>query len=143
MMERIGVAVIGAGMVGRAHAAGYRSATTVFGAGLPPVDLVTIADLNDEFAHETARRFGYEKAETNWKSILEDDRIHVVSVAVANSLHREISEALLGAGKHVLCEKPLAPSTEDAKAMVAAARKPLANRLEPDLPSGDLLQLAQ
>lgn len=123
MVDRIGVAVIGAGMVGRAHAAGYRSATTVFGAGLPPVDLVTIADLNDEFAHETARRFGYEKAETNWKSILEDDRIHVVSVAVANSLHREISEALLGAGKHVLCEKPLAPSTEDAKAMVAAAKK--------------------
>lgn len=122
-MNRIGVAVIGAGMVGRAHAAGYRSASTVFGPGLPPVDLVTIADLNGEFAKETARRFGYEKFETDWTRILQDDRIHVVSVAVANSLHRELSEALLAAGKHVLCEKPLAPTTADAKAMVEAAKK--------------------
>jgi predicted dehydrogenase len=122
-MNRIGVAVIGAGMVGRAHAAGYRSASTVFGPGLPPVDLVTIADLNEDFAKETARRFGYEKSETDWKKILKNDRIHVVSVAVANSLHRELSEALLAAGKHVLCEKPLAPTTADAKAMVEAAKK--------------------
>lgn len=122
-MNRIGVAVIGAGMVGRAHAAGYRSASTVFGPGLPPIDLVTIADLNEDFAKETARRFGYEKSETDWKKILKDDRIHVVSVAVANSLHRELSEALLAAGKHVLCEKPLAPTAADAKAMVEAAKK--------------------
>lgn len=122
-MNRIGVAVIGAGMVGRAHAAGYRSASTVFGPGLPPVDLVTIADLNEDFAKETARRFGYEKSETDWKKILKDDRIHVVSVAVANSLHRELSEALLAAGKHVLCEKPLAPTAADARAMVEAAKK--------------------
>lgn len=122
-MNRIGVAVIGAGMVGRAHAAGYRSASTVFGPGLPPVDLVTIADLNEDFAKETARRFGYEKSETDWKKILKDDRIHVVSVAVANSLHRELSEALLTAGKHVLCEKPLAPTAADARAMVEAAKK--------------------
>lgn len=127
-MTRIGVAVIGAGMVGRAHAAGYRSASTVFGPGLPPIDLITIADLNGDFAKETARRFGYEKAETDWKRVLEDDRIHVVSVAVANSLHRELSEALLAAGKHVLCEKPLAPTTADAKAMVEAAKK--ASRLQ-------------
>ena len=110
-------------MVGRAHAAGYRSASTVFGPGLPPVDLVTIADLNEDFAKETARRFGYEKSETDWKKILKDDRIHVVSVAVANSLHRELSEALLAAGKHVLCEKPLAPTAADARAMVEAAKK--------------------
>ena len=47
--------------------------------------------------------------------------IDVVSVAIANELHRPVVEALLAAGKHVLCEKPLAPSVEDAKAMVAAA----------------------
>lgn len=110
-------------MVGRAHAAGYRSAPTVFGPGLPPIDLVTIADLNLEFATETARRFGYQRAETDWTRILADDQIHVVSVAVANSLHKDISEALLRAGKHVLCEKPLAPSTADAKSMVETANK--------------------
>jgi predicted dehydrogenase len=122
-MSRIGVAVIGAGMIGRAHAAGYRAASTVFGKGLPPVDLVTISDLNKDFANDVAGRFGFEKVESDWKTILNDDRIHVVSVAVANSLHRELSEQLLAAGKHVLCEKPLAPSTSDAKAMVEAAKK--------------------
>jgi predicted dehydrogenase len=124
MMEStksLGVAVIGAGMVGRSHAAGYRSATTVYGPGLPPVRLVAIADVNAGFAEETARRYGYQRFETSWQAVAEADDVDVVSVAVANPLHREISEALLAAGKHVLCEKPLAPSVEDAAAMVAAA----------------------
>jgi predicted dehydrogenase len=118
----IGVAVIGAGMAGRAHAAGYRSATTVFGPGLPEVRLVAIADLNEDFATDTARRFGYERAEKRWEAVAEAPDIDVVSIVVANPLHREITEALLAAGKHVLCEKPMAPSVADAGAMVAAAR---------------------
>jgi predicted dehydrogenase len=118
----LGVAVIGAGMAGRAHAAGYRSATTVFGEGIPDVRLVAVADANAGLASETASRFGYERAETSWQAVAADDGIHVVSVVVANTLHREIVEGLLAAGKHVLCEKPMAPSVEDAQAMVAAAR---------------------
>ena len=68
MPDSIGVAVIGAGMAGRSHAAGYRSAPRV-GAGLPPVDLVAIADLNPAFAEDTARRFGYARAEISWQAI--------------------------------------------------------------------------
>jgi predicted dehydrogenase len=117
----IGVAVIGAGMAGRAHAAGYRAATTAYGAGLPPVKLAAIADVNTELANEAARRFGYERAESSWQAIAEAPDIDVVSVVVANHLHREIVEGLLAAGKHVLCEKPMASSIEDAEAMVAAA----------------------
>ena len=118
----IGVAVIGAGMAGRAHAAGYRSATTAYGPGLPDVRLVAIADVNADFASDAARRFGYERSETSWQAIAEAPDIDAVSVVVANPLHRQIVEGLLAAGKHVLCEKPLAPSIEDAEAMVAAAR---------------------
>jgi predicted dehydrogenase len=117
----IGVAVIGAGMAGRAHASGYRTATTLYGEGLPEVELVAVADVNEAFATDTARRFGYARAETNWKAIAEAGDIDVVSVVVANTLHREIVESLLAAGKHVLCEKPMAPSVQDAEAMVAAA----------------------
>jgi predicted dehydrogenase len=117
----IGVAVIGAGMAGRAHAAGYRSATTLYDDLLPPVRLVAIADVNDAFAEDAAGRFGYERAETSWQAIAAAPDIDIVSVVVANPLHREIVEGLLDAGKHVLCEKPLAPSVEDAEAMVAAA----------------------
>ena len=117
----IGVAVIGAGMAGRAHASGYRTATTLYGEGLPEVDLVAVADVNEAFANDTARRFGFTRAETNWQAIAQASDIDVVSVVVANTLHREIVESLLAAGKHVLCEKPMAPSVQDAEAMVASA----------------------
>jgi len=118
-----GVAVIGAGMAGRSHAHAYRTAGTVFGTGAPEVRLVAIADLNAEFATSTARRYGFERAESSWQAIAEADDIDAVSVVVANHLHREIAEGLLAAGKHVLCEKPLAPTVADAEAMVAAASK--------------------
>ena len=118
----LGVAVIGAGMAGRAHAAGYRSATTTFASDLPDVRLVAIADANHDVATATARRYGYERAESTWQAIADAPDIEVVSVVVANTLHREIVEGLLAAGKHVLCEKPMAPTVEDAEAMVAAAR---------------------
>ncbi|HZO65329.1 MAG TPA: Gfo/Idh/MocA family oxidoreductase [Kribbellaceae bacterium] len=118
----IGVAVIGAGMAGRAHVAGYRAATAIHGAGLPEVRFVAVGDVNATVAKETANRFGYQRAESSWQAIADAPDIDVVSVVVANTLHREIVEGLLAAGKHVLCEKPLAPSVEDAEAMVAAAR---------------------
>lgn len=117
----IGVAVIGAGMVGRAHAAGYRAASQLYDLDLPEVRLVAIADAHEPFAVDGAKRFGYQRPETSWQAIVEAPDIDVVSVAIANELHRPVVEALLAAGKHVLCEKPLAPSVEDAKAMVAAA----------------------
>ncbi|MFG1815395.1 Gfo/Idh/MocA family protein [Kribbella sp. NPDC049174] len=117
----LGVAVIGAGMVGRAHAAGYRAASQLYDLDLPDIRLVAIADAHEPFAVDGAKRFGYQRAETSWQAIVESPDIDVVSVAIANELHRPVVEALLAAGKHVLCEKPLAPSVDDAKAMVAAA----------------------
>jgi predicted dehydrogenase len=119
----IGVAVIGAGMAGRAHAAGYRSATTVFGADLPEVRLVAVADIDAAVAEEVRRRYGFARAEQSWQAVAEASDIDAASVVVANHLHREVVEGLLAAGKHVLCEKPLAPSSRDAEAMVAAAER--------------------
>jgi predicted dehydrogenase len=120
MSQGVGVAVIGAGMAGRAHAHGYRSAGTVFSAGLPPVRLVSIADINEELARDTARRYGFERADSSWQAIVKAEDIDVVSVVVANHLHREVVTELAAAGKHVLCEKPLAPTSEDAQAMIDA-----------------------
>jgi predicted dehydrogenase len=120
MTEDIGVAVIGAGMAGRAHAHGYRSAGTVFSAGLPPIRLASVADINEELAADTARRYGFARSDSSWQAIVKAADIDVVSVVVANHLHREIVEELAAAGKHVLCEKPLAPTSTDAQAMVDA-----------------------
>ncbi|MFC7597856.1 Gfo/Idh/MocA family protein [Terrabacter sp. GCM10028922] len=118
----IGVAVIGAGMAGRAHCAGYRSAPTLFDPPLPPIRYAAVVDANAAVAEDAAIRYGYERSGTDWRELLDADDVQVVSVVVANHLHREIVEALLDAGKHVLCEKPLAASIEDARAMVAAAQ---------------------
>src|SRR3954453_15387467 len=93
----LGVAVIGAGMVGRAHANAYRQATTVFGPGLPEVRLGAVADAYEPFPTETARRFGYRRAESSWQAVAVASDVDVVSVAVANSLHREVVEGLLAA----------------------------------------------
>jgi predicted dehydrogenase len=118
--QDIGVAVIGAGMAGRAHAHGYRSAGTVFAPGLPPVRLVSVADINEDLARDTAGRYGFERADLSWEAIVKADDIDAVSVVVANHLHREIVAELAAAGKHILCEKPLAPTSTDAAAMIDA-----------------------
>ena len=120
--EHVSVAVIGAGMAGRSHAAGYRQVDTVFGEGLPPVRLAAVADANEQLARDAARRYGFERAVTGWEEVVEDPSIDALSIVVGNALHRPIAEAAIAAGKHVLCEKPLAGSLEDARAMVAAER---------------------
>jgi predicted dehydrogenase len=119
----IGVAVIGAGMVGRAHANAYRNASTVhsLSPGRPAARLVAVADLHEPFATDTAARYGFDRAETDWRAVIDAPDVDAVSVAVANSLHREVVEAALAAGKHVLCEKPLAPSVTDGQSMADAA----------------------
>jgi predicted dehydrogenase len=108
-------------MAGRAHCAGYRNAPTLFDPPLPAIRYIAVIDANEAAAADAAKRYGYHRHSTQWRDLLADDSVDVVSVVVANPLHREIVEALLSAGKHVLCEKPLANSLEDAQAMAAAA----------------------
>lgn len=117
----LGVAVIGAGMAGRAHANAFRQASTVFSPLPRPIRLRAIADANRGLAEKAASDYGFERAYGSWEEVVSDPEIHAVSVVVGNHLHRPISEALLAAGKHVLCEKPLAGTVEDAEAMVLAA----------------------
>jgi len=121
MPDTIGVAVIGAGMAGKAHAAAYRTAPTLFDPVLPKLRYVSIGDVNEQLGAATAKRFGYERTDSSWQAIVDAPDIDVVSVVVANRLHREIVEALLAAGKHVLCEKPLSDGLDDARLMAAAA----------------------
>ena len=123
MTESLGVAVIGAGMAGKAHAAAYRMASAIYEPTLPEIRLVSIGDISSEFGSAAARRFGYERNDTDWRAIAAADDIDVVSVVIANHLHREVVEGLLAAGKHVLCEKPLSDTLDDARAMAKAARE--------------------
>jgi predicted dehydrogenase len=121
MIDSLGVAVVGAGMAGRAHLAAYRSAPTLYDPVLPPVRLVSVADVNPQFGQAAARRFGYQRHDTSWQAVAEAPDVDVVSVVIANRLHLEAVRGLLEAGKHVLCEKPMSDSLEDARTMAALA----------------------
>lgn len=123
MKDSLGVAVIGAGMAGKAHAAAYRAASTLYSPTLPEIRLVSIGDVNAEFGQAAADRFGYERHDSSWQAIAQAEDIDVVSVVIANSMHREVVEGLLAAGKHVLSEKPLSDTMDDARAMAQAAEE--------------------
>ena len=119
----LSVAVIGAGMAGTTHANAWRQVGTVFDLGLPKVRLAAIADAYEPFAADAAERYGYEKAVTDWRDVADDPSIDIVSIVVGNALHREIAEAMIRAGKHVLCEKPLADTLENARAMAETEKE--------------------
>ena len=119
----IGIAVIGAGMAGKAHAAAYRVAPTLYESTLPDLRYVSIIDVNAEVGRAAARRYGYEHSGTDWRVIGDDPDIQVVSVVIANSLHLEVVRGLLEAGKHVLCEKPLSDTLASARKMADLARE--------------------
>jgi predicted dehydrogenase len=114
------VGLIGTGFMGKAHIFGYTTAARVF--DLPRnIVLDTVADITDEAARAAATRYGFEKATSDWRTIIEDPNIDVVNITAPNALHKEMSMAAIAAGKHVYCEKPLAPLAIDAAEMTEAA----------------------
>ena len=88
----------------------------------PQAKLWGYYDLNQDRARELAEQYGG-KVYPSWRDLLADPDIHAVSVCAANNAHAEITIAALEAGKHVLCEKPMATTLEECEAMVAAAQK--------------------
>jgi len=118
--RKIGVGLIGSGFMGKAHALGYATAARVF--DLPvEVDLAVLADADPALAGRAAWALGFRRATGHWRDLLDDPAIHVISVTTPNTLHREMALAGLAAGKHVWCEKPLAPTAAEALEMAEAA----------------------
>jgi predicted dehydrogenase len=119
-MREIGIGIIGTGFMGKAHAFAYRAAPGIF-PDIPRAVLRSVADVNASAAEATARQFGFGGWRSDWKALVEDPAIDVVSVTTPNALHREISLAAIAAGKYVHCEKPIAPNAGEAREMMEAA----------------------
>ena len=99
MTKRIGVAVVGAGMAGQAHAFGYRNASMHPDlAGQVGIDLVAVVDANQELATTTAARYGFAAAHTDIQAVLDDPAVDAVSVALPNNQYIEAIPRLLAAG---------------------------------------------
>lgn len=119
-MKNLNIGLIGAGFMGKAHSLAY-VAMPMFFWPAPAIPVrKTIADINAEVAAEAAKRFGFEKSSGDWRSVIEDPEIDIVDIATPNHLHAEIVVAAAKAGKHIICEKPLARDGAEAKTMYDA-----------------------
>ncbi|MGP6086868.1 Gfo/Idh/MocA family protein [Antarctobacter jejuensis] len=121
-MTELGIGLIGTGFMGKTHALAWRAARAVLGRDLPQVRLEMLCDTPEAKAAEMADQFGFARATDDWRALVADPRVDVVSITTPNNLHLEMACAALKAGKHVWCEKPMALTMADAEEMVAVAR---------------------
>jgi len=111
-MARLGVAIVGTGMIGAVH----RRSAILAGAVVRGVGASS-----PERAREVAQAWDVPRAYRDIGEVVTDPQVQVVHVCTPNHLHRAMAQAALEAGKHVVCEKPLATTLEDAKALAALA----------------------
>ncbi len=116
-MKRIGYGIIGAGWILPNHAIGVRQLRD------QGVELTAIADLDERRARRAAEEFGARAWTTDYRELLARDDIQIVSLCLPHHLHKAVAIEAARAGKHVLCEKPLAQDVDEADAMIAAARE--------------------
>ncbi|MGP9681337.1 MULTISPECIES: Gfo/Idh/MocA family protein [unclassified Brachybacterium] len=115
----LGVALIGYAFMGRAHSQAWRTVGAAF--EVPEIARRVIVGRDEDAVAAAARRLDWEEHATDWREVITRDDIDIVDICTPGFLHAEIAIAALDAGKHVLCEKPLANDTAEAEAMVAAA----------------------
>ncbi|WP_406334502.1 Gfo/Idh/MocA family protein [Streptomyces sp. NBC_00203] len=116
------VGMVGYAFMGAAHSQGWRTVGRVFDLPRRPV-LAAICGRDGAAVRAAADRHGWAAAETDWRALIERDDIDLVDICTPGDSHAEIALAALAAGKHVLCEKPLANTVEEATAMTAAAEE--------------------
>jgi predicted dehydrogenase len=114
--------MVGYAFMGAAHSQGWRTAGRFFDLPLQP-DLAVLCGRDKDKATAAADKLGWRSVETDWRALLTRDDVALVDVCSPGDTHAEIAIAALGAGKHVLCEKPLANTVDEARAMVEAASR--------------------
>lgn len=114
-MNKIKVGVAGLGFIGPAHIEALRR--------LPDVEVVAVNDFGDEYARAKALSLGITTSYGDFQAMLSDTTIECVHICTPNFLHYPMAKAALQAGKHVVCEKPLANTVKEAEELVALAKQ--------------------
>jgi predicted dehydrogenase len=117
----IGVGLVGYKFMGRAHSNAYRQVARFFDLDLSP-RMRAICGRDEAGVKDAAAALGWESYETDYRLLLERDDVDLIDVATPGNTHHEIAIAALEAGKHVLCEKPLANTLEESREMLDAAK---------------------
>jgi len=112
MDKKVRCGVIGVGQIGLAHIESFKKH--------PQAEVVALAELNPQRRRNAAEKHKISKAVEDYRELLKDKSIDVISVALPNYLHEKVTVAALKAGKHVLCDKPMATSAREAQRMVDA-----------------------
>lgn len=123
MREYTNIAVMGYGGIGRVHSLNYRELPFLYPGSIPVPRLHTVITSRPETAAAAQAEAGFLNAATDHDLVLQRDDIEVVDVSLPNGAHRLVVEKALAAGKHVYCEKPLAGTIEDARAIAAAVER--------------------
>jgi predicted dehydrogenase len=116
----LGVGMVGYAFMGAAHSQGWRSVSRFFDLPIKPV-MAAISGRDEKATTAAAERMGWPAVETDWKRLIARDDVDIVDICTPGDSHAEIAIAALEAGKHVLCEKPLANTVAEAEAMTSAA----------------------
>lgn len=116
------IGMIGYKFMGRAHSHAYRDVPFYFHSGVTPI-LQVVCGRDETGVQAAAHELGFAEWETDWRRLVARDDIDVIDIVTPNHTHAEIAVAAAEAGKHVLCEKPLAMTGAEAKAMLAAAER--------------------
>ena len=122
LRKEINVALIGTRFMGKAHSHSYRTVAAIF-PECPRPRMKVICGRDRAHAETMAARFGWEEVSTSWEEVVKRKDIDAVDISTHQALHAPIAIAAAEAGKHVLCEKPLAGTLADAQAMLSAVRK--------------------
>jgi predicted dehydrogenase len=120
-MKSLNIGLIGTGYMGKCHALAWNAVASVFG-DVPRPRLAVLAETSQDLAERKAQELGFERATGDWRALVADPEIGVVSITTPNAFHPDMAIAALEAGKHVWCEKPMATKLVDAERMLAAAR---------------------
>lgn len=115
MSNKLRIGLIGAGWPSWQHMKGYQK--------IDEVELVSLSDINDERLNQVADEYGVPKRYVSYQEMLEKENLDAVSVCTPNALHSEMSIACMEAGAHVLCEKPMAATVNQARAIVESRDK--------------------
>ncbi|HXJ96274.1 MAG TPA: Gfo/Idh/MocA family oxidoreductase [Terriglobia bacterium] len=121
-MPEINVAILGYKFMGRAHSNAYRQVSHFFPGKFTP-RMKVICGRDREATEVAARQVGWEEVETDWRKVVERKDIDVIDISTPGHLHHDQALAAADAGKHIICEKPLANTLADAKEMLRAVQK--------------------
>ena len=119
----VGIGMLGYAFMGKAHTNAYKKIPYMIYPPPAVPKLVAIAGRDEAAVKEAVLRYGYEGYYTDWRKMLADPRVQLFDNAGPNNLHAEPCIAAAEAGKHILCEKPMARSREEAQAMLNAVKK--------------------